>query len=311
MILTICMPTYNRKEKALLQIQNIIRQCANLSETEIEYLISDNCSPDNTTSYLLEQLPFIPQYVKIDRQEQNLGLVGNLYYLFHEAKGEYVWFVSDDDKVCEESVPSVLQLIKERKKDFYMLNFRTEQNDKLSGSNYWSPNDHLLELFNDKTWGGFGLLSVQVLKKSLFTCLYNDKSDYNLCQPVAISLYGLVQLQGMIDFSKTYVIHHVGDYSWQKESTKVGSIYLFQALQSLKDKTTRENYVKILDVLSRCTCFCCYSAKYCIQTRDKTYIRQLRQEHIADRVLSKALWFYSISIPRHILHYIKSKVLNK
>lgn len=311
MILTICMPTYDRKEKALLQIQNIIHQCSKLDESEVEYLISDNCSPDNTTSYLFEQLSFIPQYVKISRQGQNLGLVGNLYYLFHEAKGEYVWFVSDDDRICEESVSSVLQLIKERKKDFYMLNFRTEQNDKVSKYNYWSPTDHVLELFNDKTWGGFGLLSVQVLKKSLFTCLYNEKSDYNLCQPVAISLYGLVELHGMIDFSKSYVIHHVGDYSWQKESIKVGSIYLFQALQSLRDKTTRENYIKIIDTLGKCTYFCYCSAKYYIQTRDKAYIRQLHQEHIAEKVLCKALWFYCISMSRHVLHHIKSKVLNK
>ena len=272
--LSICIPTYNRKEKVVVQVRKLLSQINTLNQELIEVLVSDNCSDDGTYDALLG-VACHDDNVKIFFQPENRGLVGNLYFLFNNAVGEYVWFLSDDDQLKENSVPSVLELLNKTEKDFYLLNFDTDNNEKV----YWSPvHDYI------------GLLSVQILKKSRFHLFYEGSSQtYNLCQPVAVSLYGLLYLNGMVSFDYSYLRHHVGDYSWKKDSMRVFSVYLLESIQMLKQYNKEKEYNRIIMQLKKMDIFCFNSLLYIIRKRDAHFIKSLIKEGLFIAVISNGL----------------------
>ena len=287
MKLSICLPTYNREKKATFQLKELIKQLSTLqNHHEIEILVSDNCSND----YTFEKLMSIKEsfgsdlIIKIFRQNLNLGLVGNLGYLYNIASGKYIWFISDDDILYENTIKKIIELIDTfSNRNFYLLNFSTENNNIINKAPYF-PEDtqDYYTLINDNTWGGFGLLSVQVLQKDKFSEIFsNTELMKNLCMPVTVSFYGLFHLNGYLDLKNKYVVHHVGDYSWQPQAIKVFSIFLFDAITELKNLGLDINIYKIIkNRLIEMNNFRISSIKYTIKNLDIAYIRKLKNEKL-------------------------------
>lgn len=304
MKLSICIPTYNRKEKVLAQINRIFGSGILDNNNQIELVVSDNCSDDNTYDELVSNFGKEKE-IRLFRQETNLGLVGNLYFLFDIAQGDYIWFLSDDDPLNPESIKSLLSLMYSNPKSFYLLNFRTDQSTDV----YWRKSDNNLSLFNNETWGGFGLLSVQVLKKSDFAEFYKTtKSSYNLCQPVAVSFYGLVYLDGMICFDIISITHHVGDYSWADRSLQVGSVYLYDSLIELRKFGNIENYKQVITTLKGLKSFSILSVIHILKNRDISYAKRLYKGNLLLFVLFTMLCY---GIRSRFLKIFKSKINDK
>ncbi len=221
-----------------------------------------------------------------------MGLVGNLYFLFQEAQGDYVWFISDDDRVNEGTIEAVINRIKSSLKDFYLLNFNLEVDGKIEGL-YWQPSEKYESRYVDGQTGGFGLLSVQVLKKEKFIDLYALKEkEYNLMQPVAVSMYGLFYLEGMMLFDKAYVTHHVGDYSWIGRYTEVQSVCLYKALISLQYYVSASVLDKMLSMVFSTRIFKRESFKYVCKTKDRWYIHELRRRKIFWKIVGEGILLY-------------------
>lgn len=292
MKLSICIPTYNRKDKVLRQLTKVVSQLSGYNSDEIEVIVSDNCSTDGTSDALSKMKN---EYgIKIVTQTSNLGLVGNLYFLFEYATGEYIWFLSDDDVVDENAVANLMTSISKTHKDFYLLNFSLDNN---MSSLYWNKTNDYFSLFKLKTWGGFGLLSAQVLRKEIFRDFYySTKSKFNLCQPVAVSLYGLFYLDGEILFDRTHLTHHVGDYSWASKATEVSSVYLYYSIGLLRNYGDPNLYKKILKKAISENIMAGSSMRYIIRSRDFRFARDL----FCDGIL-----FYMIKLCLN--NYIKRK----
>lgn len=276
------MPTYNRKEKAVKQANNIINQIKYYKD--IEFIISDNNSSDGTFEYLKQNCNFFPQ-MHLSRRPENIGLVGNMCFLFNEAKGKYVWFISDDDTILDNSVEKIYRIIVKERLPFYLLNFRVEHDNKISESSYWDRRHNDIECF-ESNWGGFGFLSAQILKKDVFNKIYARRvEEYNLCQPVAISLYGIFKKGGRIIKEDTFLMHHVGDYSWAKYALQVGSIYNFDAVDDLEEYITPEEKKMFYDILFsnnyiRTTCI-----KYILKKKDLKFFMRLIKNGYGSRLL--------------------------
>jgi glycosyltransferase involved in cell wall biosynthesis len=91
-LVTIAIPTFNRA--ALLRgcIQAVLAQ----TYDNIEILVSDNASRDDTGKVLQE---FSDKRLRVLRQKTNIGLLPNWNACLAAARGEYVVFVSDDDRI--------------------------------------------------------------------------------------------------------------------------------------------------------------------------------------------------------------------
>jgi glycosyltransferase involved in cell wall biosynthesis len=91
-LVTIAIPTFNRA--ALLR--GCIQAAFAQTYDNIEVLVSDNASLDDTGNVLQE---FNDKRLRVLRQETNIGLLPNWNACLAAAGGEYVFFVSDDDRI--------------------------------------------------------------------------------------------------------------------------------------------------------------------------------------------------------------------
>lgn len=118
--LAICIPTYNRPNELIDQVNFIISECKNIDDVEI--YVRDNCSK-NFPSVEIRALKNNCQ-INILENSKNIGLVGNLIRLTEDAIGcKYIWFVGDDDRLYPGVVKKVLFELRSSP-DFVFINHR-------------------------------------------------------------------------------------------------------------------------------------------------------------------------------------------
>ena len=109
-ILTIAIPTYNRASFLEQSLERITSQIKGY-ENEIELLVSDNCSSDNTKDIVHK---FIDQGISLsyNRNNNNIGMDGNFVYCFQNATSKYVWILGDDDYLVDGTISRLLSIMK-------------------------------------------------------------------------------------------------------------------------------------------------------------------------------------------------------
>jgi abequosyltransferase len=115
-ILSICVPTYNRSRFLKEQLIRFSAFDSSIYE-QVEILISNNCSTDNTKEVVksfLGEFPFI-----YHENEENQGMDGNFLTCFELATGKYIWLLGDDDFIEESGLKNLLSYLD--KKEEYGL----------------------------------------------------------------------------------------------------------------------------------------------------------------------------------------------
>ena len=87
---SVCVPTYHRAALLKAFLPTILSQTLR----DIEVVICDNASPDNTTEVVRG---FTDPRVRYYRNDANLGPFGNMNRLLELSRGEYICIVHDDD----------------------------------------------------------------------------------------------------------------------------------------------------------------------------------------------------------------------
>jgi glycosyltransferase involved in cell wall biosynthesis len=106
-LLSFCIPTYNRGQRALASVQHILK----LPYTEeIEIIVSDNCSPD-VDGYYKELSLIKDSRLKYHRNHENVGFARNWLKIIELAQGKYVYTLSDEDFVNVDRIPRLLELL--------------------------------------------------------------------------------------------------------------------------------------------------------------------------------------------------------
>ncbi len=120
MILSICIPTYNRPT-SLANCLNSFYQQKKINKKEFEICISDNCSKQNISRVIK---PFKKKLnIRYSKNKKNLGFAMNVLKVSLMAKGKFIWFLGDDDLVVKNSINYLINLIKSNKNfDFFFIN---------------------------------------------------------------------------------------------------------------------------------------------------------------------------------------------
>lgn len=100
---TIGIPTYNRADGYLKEAL----ACA-MSQTyeNIEIIVSDNCSTDNTAELVKK---FNDSRIRYFRQNQNITANDNFNFCLDQAKGDYFLLLHDDDRIDSDFVETCVQ----------------------------------------------------------------------------------------------------------------------------------------------------------------------------------------------------------
>jgi glycosyltransferase involved in cell wall biosynthesis len=99
---TIGLPTYNRANRFLIPaLEHALAQ----DWDNLEIIVSDNCSTDNTGEIVAS---FDDPRLRYVRQKENIGANNNFNYCVNEAKGSYFLLYPDDDVIDPDFVSSCM-----------------------------------------------------------------------------------------------------------------------------------------------------------------------------------------------------------
>lgn len=94
-ILSICLPTYNRSSCLRQSIQSLVVQSAFRDTDQVEIIISDNCSTDDTRTVAEEYTAQYAGKIKYFCNEVNVGAAANFAIAMHHAEGDYLKLYND------------------------------------------------------------------------------------------------------------------------------------------------------------------------------------------------------------------------
>lgn len=177
-IFTFVIPTYNRKERLIQMLKSIEEQGLydyyNVS-------IVDNCSSYSIEDSLKGSLSedFL-KIVTVYHNKSNIGLLGQLSHYHNFSETKWVWFLGDDDILCDGGISLVLNDIKENP-DCYLLKYTSvygRQENPMS-VNVFTPQQFIAEYdkgtFTSSHWI---FISNHVINKELLAPYFSKGFEF-------------------------------------------------------------------------------------------------------------------------------------
>jgi glycosyltransferase involved in cell wall biosynthesis len=150
-LVSIGIPTYNRANSYL---KHALRSAVNQTYKNIEIIVSDNCSPDNTESVVKE---FNDPRIRYYRQKENIGPLNNWNFCLEQSQGKYFLMLYDDDLIDDDFIATCMDAVKYHSEPGIVLtgareidsegNVLTACHNKVSG---YSTADFILGWFDFK-----------------------------------------------------------------------------------------------------------------------------------------------------------------
>jgi len=252
-VLTICIPTYNRSE-------HIINQLHFLKTHELEFgqfidiKVADNCS-DSIHQNALKQYHLQNPFFEMYFNNENLGLIGNIYFLLELTKSKYVWFLGDDDILLEGIIDRILKIINNEFFTYYLfLNHYTFIDDP---DNFDSTID--LCNYSGKVLNGKQCLidlfcSNGPVNMFMSSCIYSVETlrDFVkkerkmlIIDPLLFSFYAATVNDVYIE-NEIYVKDRLSGTSWSKDTVAIFSSMLPYGLTELKNFNYSDNEIKLM-----------------------------------------------------------------
>ncbi len=99
--ISFCIPTYNRAELVKRCVMSILE----IDSAEIEVVVIDNASPD-ATEQIINSIG--DDRISYYKNQTNLGAVMNIIETIRKARGEWVFFLSDEDTIEKNSIEEII-----------------------------------------------------------------------------------------------------------------------------------------------------------------------------------------------------------
>lgn len=222
--LNICIPTYNRKGKILALLDFLLKEFEGKSYC---ITVRDNCSEDGTFDALAVSSYSRPN-IYIKKNDQNVGLGGNLKLLYEEERSEFLWVVGDDDWLGEGIADYIFEYISADTAGCYLINHQavgrnleTLFYDAYSSLSHNS--DSLLPIFKERGSVMMFISSVVFRVAAIKELVTKRPSAFypRLTLPLYMSL-GVAELQGVEFLSQNIYLKNIhGETSWKGQARKV------------------------------------------------------------------------------------------
>lgn len=124
-ILSICIPTYNRADILRNNLKIISEQLNENRTNEVEIIVSDNCSPDNTQE-VVANMQKLGLPIEYNRNAENIGADGNFLKSMNIASGKYVYLLGDDDFFAPNAIGRLLEILRDH--DYGLVYIDTRNN---------------------------------------------------------------------------------------------------------------------------------------------------------------------------------------
>ena len=132
-LLSICIPTYNRREYLETSLTEIAKQASQFPEVEV--IVSNNNSTD-TTELLVAGIWNKYPKIRYFRNDKNIGGERNHIRCLEEAKGEYAWLFGDDEILLPGGLAHVVESFRNKKWAYHILLGNMRDSDKTEDDLY-------------------------------------------------------------------------------------------------------------------------------------------------------------------------------
>ena len=130
--LSVVIPVYNGEKCLPMLIESLLDQ--DLADEDYELLFVDDGSTDNSVS-LIERYSKEYRNIRLVRHGKNLRLASACNTGLDHARGAYIWFVDQDDRIVPNCMGLLLQMAESQKLDLLVFNFRRmNQNGEVKAS---------------------------------------------------------------------------------------------------------------------------------------------------------------------------------
>lgn len=215
-LISVLIATYNRANSLRRAIESVLAQPGNF----YELVIVNDASPDDTDAVVQPYLA--DSRVRYYRNEVNLGMRENYIRIFREARGDYIFILTDDDWMVEGGLEYVVQVIQQHPEVGYILSdlptvdARTGQ---IFGVDRAYAEDKLLEPSLENMAQLLGLawvLSRQVIRRDLVDWDAWLKFKQSIFFPVIYS--GRAMLKAPTYYIARYIVMHTwfNEVYWHK-----------------------------------------------------------------------------------------------
>ncbi len=130
-LITIGIPTYNRKTEIFNQVEIIFNFIKNNSfENEIELVVIDNNSDFEIRDILKIFIDENKGFFKVFKNKSNIGMANNIIETMKYASGKFYYFIGDDDSLDLDAFRKTFKIIKSSNYDTQVI---ITGNDNLAG----------------------------------------------------------------------------------------------------------------------------------------------------------------------------------
>lgn len=181
-LLTIAIPTYNGKRTIGRTLDILLPQI----NDKVEVIVCDNCSNDGTRE-LLEEYEFNWSCINYVKNESNIGADANYLKCMRLSHGKYIYLLSDDDVLVENSLEHILFFL-ESNQDMGLVylssvDFRVNYNyqDWCVDSSKYEKSDICTndkEEFMKYAYRYWGFLSSFIISRAKFNEIINPEQYY-------------------------------------------------------------------------------------------------------------------------------------
>lgn len=266
-LLSICIPTYNREKYLRELLDNIFHQLNNIKDSNVEICVSDNASTDNTQQMVFQ---YQKTYTNINyfRWDKNMGADNNYLKVVEIAHGAYCWLFGSDDMISNGGIAKILSEIKENH-DIYLVNnivcdinmtplkkpeiikhsikskiFNFETDDKLL---------YYLQSLNN-SMGIFTYLSVIIVKKQQWSLIKFDISFIGTAYAHSYILLSMLKNNITLKYIDDYIVLYRGcndSFATKGMVSRIkidcdGYKLLFKTVFNIKDNKIINYYKEIL-----------------------------------------------------------------
>ncbi len=120
-VITFCVPSYNRAEKTLMTVESILK----CPRDDIEVVVTDNCSPDDT----IEKLGSISDprlHIRVNRE--NIGAPANFLESLKFGSGKYKFVILSRETIISDKIPDLIAFL--NKKNFSLVYCGEDDQDR-------------------------------------------------------------------------------------------------------------------------------------------------------------------------------------
>ncbi|PHY05136.1 MAG: hypothetical protein CK528_15935 [Alcaligenaceae bacterium] len=144
MLLSICLPTYNRHEPLRELSEQFFSKVLGNFSTEVEIIICDDSNQDIATA---NQQVLHPS-VRYRHNSVRAGFASSTEQCLEQALGKFVWLISDDDPIIWEGFEQVMLTLRQDAADCYLVPFSSTTffNETRSEVFPWFPENRLMSI---------------------------------------------------------------------------------------------------------------------------------------------------------------------